>query len=158
MDQIFDGDRIRLGDLDLRLAWMSDRDLAYQDRIAKQVRLAERDALTGLHNRNFLEERLPDLIAASRRDDRSLCLVTVDVDRFKSINDSWGHAAGDKVLAELARLFAEGLRPDDVAVRAGGEEFWILLPDTSSPRAARVADRLRRVVLRADYSKSLPET
>lgn len=158
MDQVFDGDRIRLGDLDLRLAWMTARDLAYQDRIAKQVRLAERDALTGLHNRNFLEERLPDLIAANRREDRSLCLVVIDVDRFKSVNDGWGHTAGDQVLAQIARLLAGGLRPEDVAVRAGGEEFWILLPDTSSPRAARVADRLRREVLRADYTDSLPST
>jgi len=158
LDQVFDGDRIRLGDLDLRIAWMTERDLAYQDRIAKQVRLAERDALTGLHNRNFLLERLPDLISANKQDDRSLSLVAIDVDRFKSVNDGWGHGVGDQVLAQVAKLLAEGVRPEDKAVRAGGEEFWILLPDTSSTRAARVADRLRRDVLRADYSDCLPSS
>ena len=155
-DQIFDGDRIRLGDLDLRIAWMSERDLAYQERIAKQVRLAERDALTGLHNRNFLLERLPDLIATHRRGERKLCLVAIDVDRFKSVNDTWGHAAGDGVLAHIARVLAEGVRPEDQAVRAGGEEFWLLLPDTSAARAIRVADRLRRDVSLADYCDHLP--
>jgi two-component system, cell cycle response regulator len=158
LDQVFDGDRIRLGDLDLRIAWMSERDLAYQDRIAKQVRLAERDALTGLRNRNFLLERLPDLIATNKQDDRSLSLIAIDVDRFKSVNDGWGHGTGDRVLAQLARVLAEGVRPEDEAIRAGGEEFWILLPDTSCARASRVADRLRRDVLQADYTDWLPSS
>ena len=157
-DQVFDGDRIRLGELDMRIAWMTERDLAYQDRIAKQVRLAERDALTGLHNRNFLLERLPELITTHKRGDRRLCLVAIDVDRFKSVNDTWGHAVGDAVLAKIARLLAEGVRPEDQAVRAGGEEFWLLLPGTSATRAARVADRLRRAVLAADFTPELPPT
>ena len=155
-DQVFDGDRIRLGELDLRIAWMSERDLAYQDRIARQVRLAERDALTGLHNRNFLLERLPALLATHRSNGRRLCLVALDVDRFKSVNDTWGHAAGDGILATIARTLAQGVRPEDQAVRAGGEEFWLLLPDTGAKRAARVADRLRLDILREDYSEFVP--
>jgi two-component system cell cycle response regulator len=72
--------------------------------------------------------------------------MVADVDRFKAVNDTWGHAAGDAVLAEIAARLRDNLRPGDMVARLGGEEFLIAMPDTGHVAAAVAADRLRRVV------------
>lgn len=151
--ELRDGDRIRLGDLDLRLAWMSPRDREVQDRIARQVRLAERDALTGLHNRHYLLQTLPDTVRRHRARDLPLTIAAIDVDRFKAINDTWGHATGDAVLTALARLMAASVRPTDQVIRAGGEEFWVVLQETGGRRARRALQRLRDAVAGREWAE-----
>jgi diguanylate cyclase (GGDEF)-like protein len=155
--KIVDGDRLRLGELDMRLRWMTERDLAVQERIARQVRLAERDALTGLHNRHWLLERLPGFVdtAVDRR--MPLSLLILDVDRFKAVNDQYGHPAGDEVLAKVGTTIADAIRPEDAAVRAGGEEFWVLLPGAGGTAAASVAERMRRNIAAIRFAPPLHE-
>jgi diguanylate cyclase (GGDEF)-like protein len=113
-------------------------------RNAELEELARTDVLTGLANRRHADEVLRATIASARRHHRTLCAVLVDVDRFKTINDAHGHAAGDAVLREIAARLADGLREEDVAARWGGEEFLLLLPD--SPDASIVCERLRAAI------------
>lgn len=102
------------------------------------------DALTGLHNRRWLDEAFPRLLRRCLTDRRPACLLMVDVDRFKAFNDTWGHLAGDAVLRHVSRLLAAHMRPSDLVARYGGEEFAALLPETALDDAAAIADRLRR--------------
>jgi diguanylate cyclase (GGDEF)-like protein len=109
---------------------------------------AFRDALTGLYNRRFLVEFLAGKRALSIRMAIPLAVVLIDLDHFKRINDSLGHAVGDVVLREFARALAEGIRESDLAARYGGEEFVLILPQATARDAARVTvkilDRVRR--------------
>jgi diguanylate cyclase (GGDEF)-like protein len=101
------------------------------------------DALTGCHNRRWLDARLPRLVERHRRASSPLCVLALDIDYFKRVNDTYGHAAGDAVLASVGRTILTGLRPTDLGARYGGEEFVIALPDTPLDGALVAADRLR---------------
>ena len=105
------------------------------------------DALTGLNNRRWLDGRLDRIIDRHRRDGASLSIIMLDVDHFKRFNDDYGHLAGDEVLAAVGRTLLSSLRPTDLAVRYGGEEFLVILPGTDLEGADRAAQRLRAVVL-----------
>jgi diguanylate cyclase (GGDEF)-like protein len=105
--------------------------------------LASHDSLTGALNRGAFEQRLDAELARSRRTGTPLALVVFDVDHFKSINDRFGHAAGDDALRGIGDAVGGGLRRSDVFGRLGGEEFALLLPDTDMGGAAIVADKLR---------------
>jgi diguanylate cyclase (GGDEF)-like protein/PAS domain S-box-containing protein len=106
--------------------------------------LARRDALTGLPNRRFLQELMPREMARARRSEAPLCLAIIDIDHFKSYNDTHGHLAGDEVLRACAREWDGALRGEDTLVRFGGEEFLILLPETEPEQAVEIVERLRR--------------
>jgi diguanylate cyclase (GGDEF)-like protein len=108
--------------------------------------LASRDSLTGALNRGAFEQRLDAELARTERTAIPLALVVFDVDHFKSINDSFGHAAGDQVLRGISDTVSGSLRRSDVFGRLGGEEFGLLLPDTDAQGAATVADKLRRML------------
>jgi diguanylate cyclase (GGDEF)-like protein len=108
------------------------------------------DALTGLHNRGWLDDRFDREIKRSERDLLDACLLMIDVDHFKNINDRYGHLAGDRVLVTVGRSIKETLRPNDMVARYGGEEFSVLLPETTVDNAATIAERLRMRVSRAD--------
>jgi len=113
------------------------------------ARLAEsavRDSLTGIYNRSYLMERLELEIVKASRTAAPLALLMIDVDRFKGINDAHGHPTGDLVLREIARTCAVCLRPYDVLARFGGEEFAVLMAETSLTVAWEVAERVRRQV------------
>ncbi len=108
--------------------------------------LARRDGLTGLLNRRSADERLSLELARHLRHGHDLCVLMVDVDHFKRINDEHGHAMGDLALREVASCLAAQCRATDVVARFGGEEFIVLLPDTSPTAARRVAEKLRAAV------------
>ncbi len=103
---------------------------------------ATRDALTGLYNRRYMNEMLPALWAAARRDERPMSVAILDLDHFKQVNDELGHDAGDRLLAAFGRLLAASLRRSDVACRYGGEEFCVLMPGTEAAAARRKLARL----------------
>jgi diguanylate cyclase (GGDEF)-like protein len=105
--------------------------------------IAHTDALTGLLNRRSMEQRLRQAANGFQATGRPFSLVMADVDRFKQINDDFGHAAGDRVLRAVAALLGERLRSHDALARWGGEEFLVLLPETDLATACEVADRLR---------------
>ena len=112
----------------------------------KLQELVVTDALTGLKNRRALEERLRVEFALSERHGRDLAVLMIDIDNFKLHNDTWGHSAGDDVLRCMGEILRATVRIPDVAVRYGGEEFAILLPESSLSRAAVVAGRIRRKI------------
>jgi diguanylate cyclase (GGDEF)-like protein len=108
--------------------------------------LAYLDGLTGIFNRRYFETRITEEIERARRFGTELSLIMVDVDKFKSLNDSFGHLLGDEVLRQVSSLLSRQVRKIDVVCRYGGEEFVILLPQTAPEQAFHVAEKLRRAV------------
>ena len=106
--------------------------------------LATTDPLTGAYNRRMFEELAERELSRARRGRTSLSLLALDLDRFKRFNDTYGHAAGDKVLASFAALVRKCLRKEDLLARYGGEEFVVMLPGAEQPAAAALGERIRR--------------
>jgi len=120
--------------------------LLTQRLVVKLQQSSRRDALTGLFNRRVLDEETRRMWQRYRRRSTPFAALLVDIDHFKQINDTLGHAAGDAVLTHLAAKFQEQARATDVVGRLGGEEFLFLLPDVAAHDAERFAERLRRAV------------
>lgn len=118
------------------------------------------DGLTGLYNRAWLNDLLPEMVASAHGAGKPLSLIMIDLDHFKLFNDSHGHLAGDQALRAAAQVLSGALRPSDCAVRYGGEEMMVLLPDTSDKVAVVVAERLceriRQAVVFRDMRLPLP--
>lgn len=104
------------------------------------------DPLTGLHNRRYAEPELDRLLKQSKDTKRGLAVMLADLDHFKRINDRYGHAAGDAVLAEIARRLRGALGPEDLIARVGGEEFLLALPGLTQSEADKIAQHLCRIV------------
>ncbi|HEY8022472.1 MAG TPA: GGDEF domain-containing protein [Thermoanaerobaculia bacterium] len=125
-----------------------------RERKARQselVRQAYTDSLTGLPNRRALDEALAREVERSRRGGKPVAVAVFDVDRFKTINDEWGHHAGDAVLQSVARSIAASTRAYDVAGRWGGDEILVILPETGIAEAQRFAERVRAEVEVASF-------
>ena len=110
------------------------------------LRMAVIDPLTGLHNRRYGTAQLNAIAERAKAESLPFAVMIVDIDRFKSVNDRYGHAAGDAVLIEVATRLAANLRASDLLARVGGEEFLIALPDTSLSDAQTAAHRLCRAI------------
>ena len=110
---------------------------------ARLLRSGHTDFLTGWHNRRYLQLRLKEELARAARDRSTLVCLMLDIDHFKRINDTYGHAAGDEVLREIAHRIETQVRASDVAARFGGEEFVVLLPATDGKAARSLAERIR---------------
>lgn len=123
------------------------RDITLRKRTEDALReMLRRDPLTGAANRRYFFERAVAEFARAKRYARTLSLIAFDIDRFKRINDRWGHAAGDKVLKNLCDSAQSILRKEDLFARTGGEEFVVLVPDTNIESAFRLAERLRELI------------
>ncbi|MFA7387539.1 MAG: GGDEF domain-containing protein [Thiohalobacteraceae bacterium] len=122
---------------------------------AVSAQRARLDSLTGLFNRRWLDEALPELVVRHRLQRQQLALLMIDIDRFKSFNDTYGHLAGDQVLTGVAHALQQDIRGGDQAARFGGEEFVIVLPNTPIVEAGRIATRLRCTI--KDTAFSSPE-
>ena len=122
----------------------------YQDRLRaiflRSLSLALTDSLTGLHNRRYLSTHLEALMHRMVESEKPLALLMADIDHFKPINDTYGHAVGDEVLCEVAQRMTRGVRGFDLVVRYGGEEFVVVMPDTPGDVAVAVAERLRQTI------------
>ncbi len=117
-----------------------------RDNVQNSIEMAITDALTGLHNRRYMETHVSALAEQATARGKPLALMILDIDFFKSINDGYGHDAGDDVLREFAVRIRKSIRGIDLACRYGGEEFVIVMPETDLHVAGMVADRLRRSV------------
>ena len=118
---------------------------------ARLLRSGFTDVLTGWNNRRYLTVRLGEELARARRDGVRLVCLMLDIDHFKRVNDSWGHAAGDAVLKEIAQRIEAQVRASDVAARYGGEEFIVLLPDTNVAAGQKLAERIRQAVAASPF-------
>jgi diguanylate cyclase len=123
-------------------------DVWLQALIDALVDLSSRDALTGLNNRRSFELALAREIDRVARSGEPALLLTLDIDHFKKVNDTHGHAAGDLVIQAVARALAETVRPMDLVARVGGEEFSIVLPNCPAAFGPQVAERMRKRVAR----------
>jgi diguanylate cyclase (GGDEF)-like protein len=133
-----------LGSLAARNHWQqAEAQQRLADSLATQ---ATRDHLTGCLNRRAFDARLSDEVQLANRSARPLSALIIDVDHFKDVNDTLGHLGGDRVLEQVAAVLIEGCRATDVCGRVGGDEFVIILPDTTLETATALADRLRRQV------------
>lgn len=119
----------------------------YQERLRvnyeRSMALAVTDSLTGLYNRNYLEAHLENMVQHSIAGGKPVSMLLLDLDHFKDINDTYGHAAGDEILSAFSGCIQRVIRSVDMAARFGGEEFVVLMPETTAAAAATVAERLR---------------
>lgn len=145
-----------LNQLSVQIATTINRANVY----AEILKHATLDALTGFYNRRQLEERIKQEVANAKRQKAPLCGIMTDIDFFKSVNDTYGHAVGDLVLKTIAKIIRGQLREYDIAGRYGGEEFSILLPFTKINEAQMVAERLRKTIegKLIDISKVNPDS
>jgi two-component system, cell cycle response regulator len=137
------GDQLRLGDTVFK--YLSGSDIEAQYHVAI-THMAVTDGLTNLCNRKQVDTLLAEEVRRAQRYRRELSILMLDVDHFKRINDTHGHLAGDGILTRLAVLLQQHLRPDDTLGRYGGDEFCMILPETSLSNAAYIAESLRAVV------------
>lgn len=119
---------------------------------ATDVTTYARDHLTGLFNRRYAEIRLAEEYARSKRYHIPFSVVMADIDYFKKINDEKGHAAGDAVLQKVAALIRDNVRPSDIVVRYGGEEFLMILPGTTAAHASGFVERIRKLIEKFAFS------
>jgi len=115
-----------------------------RENVQASIEMAVTDALTGLHNRRYMESHITTLVEQAAARGKPLTVLVLDIDYFKSVNDTYGHDAGDDVLREFSTRLKKSIRGIDLACRYGGEEFVVVMPDTDMAVAAMVAERVRR--------------
>jgi two-component system, cell cycle response regulator len=143
-----DGDFIKVGRCIFKFLSGSNIENAYHEEI---YRLTTVDGLTQIFNRRYFVETLEREIGRALRYRRELSLIMFDVDRFKLVNDTHGHLAGDHVLKHLASVVRARIRREDVLARYGGEEFGIVLPEIDNYNAMQFAEKVRRMIEQADF-------
>jgi diguanylate cyclase len=141
----------RLGQLSQQVAQLSSETITLRSRLDVTTEEALRDPLTGAFNRLAYDRRAALEVARWRSDGGNLSMIVCDIDHFKRINDTFGHAAGDKVLKEVVRLLQEQLRSSDFVARYGGEEFVVLLNGAAEEAALQIAEKLRRTIKSAPF-------
>lgn len=138
-----DGDYLHVGNAIFRYLSGGNLEAAYHEEI---YRLTIIDALTGIHNKRYLLEFLGRELSCAVRYRRPMSLVMCDIDKFKAINDRFGHLCGDYTLRELAAVVKNIIRKEDLFARYGGEEFAVVMPETAKEGAVQIADRVRKQV------------
>lgn len=142
------GDLVKIGRTIFKFIAGGNIEAAYHDEI---YRLTTMDGLTQIYNRRYFDEQLDREVSRSRRYERTLSLVMLDLDHFKEVNDTFGHLAGDSVLKQLASTVRTRIRREDVFARYGGEEFALLLPEISLGGARQLAEKVRKLVERQRF-------
>jgi diguanylate cyclase (GGDEF)-like protein len=110
------------------------------------------DQLTKIYNRRFFFEISEKELRKAVRDESNICVAMLDIDRFKMVNDTYGHLEGDNVLTALAKLIGDVIRDKDIFARFGGEEFVLLMPQTNSEEVKSILERIRKEVEAFDFS------
>jgi len=114
--------------------------------VQRLLRLSTCDRMTGLFNRGYFDERVLEEVSRASRYNRPLTLVMIDIDHFKTFNDSHGHSAGDEALRILASILRASFRQSDITARYGGEEFVVILPETDAAMTAEKVEKLRQLI------------
>jgi diguanylate cyclase (GGDEF)-like protein len=143
-----DGDFIKIGRTIFKFLSGGNIENAYHEEI---YRLTTVDGLTQVFNRRYFLEQLSREVSRAKRYRRDLSLIMFDIDRFKTINDTYGHLAGDYVLKQLATVIKGKIRCEDVLARYGGEEFAIVLPESDGASATQTAEKIRKIVEKAPF-------
>ncbi|MDL2237397.1 GGDEF domain-containing protein [Christensenellaceae bacterium OttesenSCG-928-K19] len=117
-----------------------------EDTNKKLEELTNRDPLTGTYNRRFLSNFLEVKLQPEIQPPKDLCVMALDIDHFKQINDTWGHGFGDEALVRFTTAIQDNLRKDDILARLGGEEFIVVLNQIEFPKAKEIAERIRKAV------------
>ena len=143
-----DADFVKIGRTIFKFLSGGNIENAYHEEI---YRLTTVDGLTQIHNRRYFMEQIEREVSRARRYRRDLSLILFDIDRFKSINDTYGHLAGDYVLTQLATVVRGKIRREDIFARYGGEEFAIVLPEIDGPNAVAFAEKVRRLIEKSPF-------
>jgi two-component system, cell cycle response regulator len=146
------GDRFEIGKLTLICERLSEQELGLLQRVQKRLDTANVDPLTGVFTRAWADEALPAIVTDHDQGRMPIAALFLDADRFKQVNDTYGHAAGDAVLRVIARTAASGIRTTDSMVRWGGEEFVVFLFNCPAPPALEIAERIRSRIEEYDWS------
>jgi len=141
--ELTEGDKIQIGGTVLKLVLLDEIEARYHEEVRHRITY---DQLTGLLTRESLYLALEMELQRCRKYDLPLAVLMMDLDHFKSVNDTHGHLMGSHVLSEVGRLIRESIRMDDVSARYGGEEFLAYLPERSAGEALRAAERIRRAI------------
>lgn len=144
--------RLTMEDTKTAIEVTLDTEVKRQTKELKKI--AETDSLTKLYNHGAFYEALAQAIESSKQDQIPLCLMMLDLDHFKEVNDNYGHPVGDEVLVVLAGLLEENIRDRDIAGRYGGEEFAILLRDIHLDKCYSIAERIRKTVLSTEFTEN----
>jgi diguanylate cyclase (GGDEF)-like protein len=151
------GEQLEVGGVSLRLEHLNLDEISHLEKVLERLEARNRDPLTGLLTRAWLDDELPRMVSAAEASGNELTCLFVDIDNFKSINDRFGHQVGDDVLVAVARLLMVGIRETDACVRYGGEELVMFLGATAEPLGADVADRIRSTIQGHNWSRTLPD-
>src|SRR5262249_44784897 len=119
---------------------------ALRARLDQSMELAVTDQLTGLHNRRYMRSQLESFVKRANMGGQAVSILIADIDHFKKVNDIHGHSAGDEVLREFGRRLRDNIRPIDLACRYGGEEFVVIMPETTQALAHAAAERIRHLI------------
>ena len=141
--ELRNGDQLKIGSVIFKFIAGGNNEAFYHEAIH---RLAIEDGLTGVANRRYFDEFLERELARAIRYQRPLAVAILDADHFKSINDTYGHLAGDHILQTLARVASETTRREELFARYGGEEFVLVMPEKSPEQAAQYAEKLRSLI------------
>ena len=141
------GDKLAIGDTVLRLNYNDEIEEEYY---TKLFNFAATDSLTGLYNRRYVINELENQGKIAKRNSRQFCIIILDIDDFKQINDKYTHLAGDEYLKAFSNVITQCLREQDICGRIGGEEFMIILPETSQEGGLKLANRVRERVSKTE--------
>lgn len=152
-----DGDKIKIGRQLFKFAMLDELEVEYQKRVHE---LIVHDDLTGLLTRKSFSLELEREIVRSQRHRHEFCILMMDIDFFKKVNDTYGHLIGSEVLRHTAKVIQQTLRDSDVLARYGGEEFIAILPETPKDKGSEAAERVREAMEKYDFPASIhdPDT
>ena len=152
------GDCVLVGSVLLRFEVLALPEYAHLRRVNQKLRSAvHRDPLTNLHLRSAIVDDIPALMGGCERSGSAFCVAFIDLDHFKSVNDTYGHAVGDRVLEQVARIGLHRCRDADVLVRYGGEELVLFMPGTALEGAEASAERLRQAIRQHPWGETVDD-